>query len=113
MAWGLISPISNHLPGSGRQSKESLMRKSFSLGLAAGVLGIGLSAIPAKADVKLNDQLSLSGFIDMSTYYNTQVFTFPGFTGTSNEPGATFDQFELDFMYKFSDKLSARVDLNS
>ena len=86
------------------------MRKSTSLNLAAGALG--LLAASSFADIKVSDQLSLSGFIDMSTYYNTQVFTFPGFTGTADEPGATFDQFELDFMYKFSDKLSARVDLN-
>jgi hypothetical protein len=89
------------------------MRKSLHTGLTAGMLAMGIIAAPSFAEIKVNDQLSLSGFIDMSAYYNTQVFVFPGFTGTSNEPGATLDQFELDFMYKFSDVLSARVDLSN
>lgn len=78
------------------------MRKSVTMGLMAGVLGMSL----ANAEIKVSDQLSLSGFIDMST---TAGFPDAG----PKTYTATFDQFELDFMYKFSDKLSARVDLNS
>jgi hypothetical protein len=89
------------------------MRKSFSLNLAAGVLGVGLAAAPSFADIKISDNLSLSGFIDMSAQYNNQVFVFPGFTGVADQYTAGFDQFELDFMYKYGEKLSARVDLNS
>jgi hypothetical protein len=89
------------------------MRKSFSLNLAAGVLGVGLAAAPSFADVKISDNLSLSGFIDMSATYNSQVFVFPGVVGTADDFNGGFDQFELDFMYKFGDKLTARVDLNS
>jgi hypothetical protein len=74
------------------------MRKSSSLNLAAGALG--LMAVASFADVKVNDQLSLSGFVDMSAYE------------TNDGPiTAAVDQFEVDFLFKFSDKLSARVDL--
>jgi hypothetical protein len=87
------------------------MRKSFSLNLAAGVLGVGLAAAPSFADIKVNDQLSLSGFLDMSATYNNVAFTPAG--TAADEFTATFDQFELDFLYKFTDKLTARVDVNS
>src|SRR5690606_34215558 len=77
------------------------MRKSVSMGLVAGVLGMGL----ANAEIKVDDKLSLTGFIDMSAGAN-----FPD--GGAAGYGAGFDQFELDFLYKFTDKLSAQVDLN-
>lgn len=82
------------------------MRNSLSLKLAAGVLGVGLAATPALSQIKVSDALSLSGFIDMSA------------GGSLPDAGASsfyagFDQFELDFTYTFSDKLSAQVDLNS
>ncbi len=78
------------------------MRKSVTMGLIAGVLSMGL----ANAEIKVGDQLSLSGFLDMSS---TAGFPDVG----AKTYTATFDQFELDFMYKFSDKLSARADINS
>ena len=81
------------------------MRKSFSLNLAAGALGVGLMVAPSFAEIKVSDQLSLSGFFDMSS-----TATFPD--AGAKTYTATFDQFELDFMYKFSDVLSARADLN-
>jgi len=80
------------------------MRKSLSLNLAVGA--IGLMAATSFADVKVSDALSLSGFLDMST---TAGFPDAG----PKTYTATFDQFEVDFMYKFSDKLSARADINS
>ena len=82
------------------------MRKSLHTGLTAGMLAMGIIAAPSFAEIKVNDQLSLNGFIDMST--TAGLPDVGPMTAT-----ATFDQFELDFMYKFSDKLSARVDLNS
>ncbi len=77
------------------------MRKSVSMGLVAGVLGMGL----ANAEIKVDDKLSLTGFIDMSV-----LGTMPD--GGSSTLDAGLDQFELDFMYKFSDNLSAQIDLN-
>jgi hypothetical protein len=74
------------------------MRKSLSLNLAAGALG--LMAASSFAEIKVNDVLSLSGFLDMSAYE----------TNDGPITGAV-DQFEVDFMFKFSDKLSARVDI--
>ncbi len=78
------------------------MRTSVSMGLAAGMLGMGI----ASAEIKVSDALSLSGFIDMSA---TAGLPDTGPTSLS----ASFDQFELDFLYTFSDKLSAQVDVNS
>ncbi|HEX2612440.1 MAG TPA: porin [Fibrobacteria bacterium] len=77
------------------------MRKALQTGLMAGTLAMGLIAAPSFADIKVNDQLTLSGFLDMSAYE----------TGDAAAT-ATFDQFEVDFMYKFSDKLSARADIS-
>lgn len=74
------------------------MRKSFSVNLAASA--VGLLAAASFADVKVNDQLSLSGFLDMSAYE----------TNDGPITGA-IDQFEIDFLFKFNDKISARVDL--
>ena len=82
------------------------MRNSLSLKLATGVLGMGLAAAPSMAQIKVSDALSLTGFIDMSA-----GASFPD--GGASSLGASFDQFELDFMYTFSDNLSAQVDLNS
>jgi hypothetical protein len=72
--------------------------KKFSM--AATLVGLG--AVSSLAEIKVNDNLSLSGFFDMSTTYNTETEV-----GTMS-----FDQFEVDFMYKF-DKLTARADVNS
>jgi hypothetical protein len=77
------------------------MRKSVSMGLVAGVLGMGM----ASAEIKVSDALSLSGFLDMSVTSN-----FPD--GGDPTLNAGFDQFELDFSYTFSDALKAQVDLN-
>jgi hypothetical protein len=80
------------------------MRKSLSLKLAAGVLGMGLAAAPSFAEVKVSDALSLSGFLDMSAGYIDDDGTTSAYAG--------FDQFELDFKLKFADNLSAQADLN-
>ena len=53
---------------------------------------------------KLSEKLSVTGFIDMSwTYVDTD--------GAGSEQSSGLDQFEIDFLYSFDDKLSAQVDL--
>lgn len=78
------------------------MRKSVSMGFVAGVLGMSV----ASAEIKVSDALSLSGFIDMSA-----TAGLPDTGPTTLNAG--FDQFELDFAFTFSDKLTAQIDLNS
>jgi hypothetical protein len=78
------------------------MRKSVTMGLVAGVLGMGL----ASAEVKVSDALSLSGFFDMSATAGMPDAGPKSLT-------ASFDQFEVDFMFKLADNLSARADVNS
>lgn len=67
------------------------------------VLGVG--AASSFAEIKVGENLSLSGFLDMSL------------SGAAPDGGdatlaASFDQFEVDFLYKFGDKISARADLS-
>jgi hypothetical protein len=80
------------------------MRKSLSLNLAAGA--IGLMAATSFADIKVSDALTLNGFFDMSA-----TTTLPK-TGPAAAT-ATLDQFELDFLFKLSDKLTARADYSN
>jgi Putative beta-barrel porin-2, OmpL-like. bbp2 len=73
------------------------------LPMALTILGLG--AATSFAEIKLTDNLSTSGFLDMSM------------SGVAPDVGdatlnASFDQFELDFMYKFGD-ISARADINA
>lgn len=58
------------------------------------------------AEIKVNENLSITGFIDMSYVYNDEDNA--GSTDTAN-----FDQFELDFMFNFTDKFSGQVDLEA
>lgn len=69
--------------------------------MAAALAGLG--AIPSTAEIKLSDNLSTSGFLDMAILGVTH--------DDVNSLNASLDQFELDFMYKYGDKVSARVDL--
>ena len=59
----------------------------------------------SNAQVKLTDNLSLSGFLDMSA--GTSIVE-----DEDIEANASFDQFELDFHFA-NDKVSARVDVDS
>ena len=73
------------------------------LPMALTVLSFG--AVTAFAEIKLTDNLSTSGFLDMSA------------SGLAPDVGdanlnATFDQLELDFMLKFGN-ISGRADINS
>ncbi len=64
----------------------------------------GLSSANASDDFKLTDKLSVSGFVDMS-------WTYTDVDGQGSEQSLGLDQFEIDFHYNFSDKLTAQVDL--
>lgn len=76
------------------------------LPMAVTVLGLG--AASTFAEIKVGDNLSISGFLDMSA---------SGVLDTADDADATlvgsFDQFEMDFMWKFGDKVSARADINA
>ncbi len=66
---------------------------------------LGLGAAASFADVKLSDNLSINGFLDMSA------------NGMAPDTGpktlnAEIDQFEVDFMLKYG-FLTARTDINS
>lgn len=76
---------------------NSLKKYSMAAALA------GLSAIPSSAEIKLSDNLSTSGFLDMSAFGNIR--------GDENNLNANFDQFEMDFFWKYGEKVSARADL--
>jgi hypothetical protein len=65
---------------------------------------MGLGAMAAQADIKINDNLTTTGFIDMSL---NGMAPDKG-PGTLN---ASLDQYELDFLYKFG-PVSARADIN-
>jgi hypothetical protein len=60
----------------------------------------------ADAEIKINDMLTIGGFVDMS-YVNMDPDT--GADSTT----ATLDQFELNLMFDLTDKLSATVDLEA
>jgi hypothetical protein len=79
------------------------MKKTKSFPVAVALMGLG--AATSFAEIKINDNLSTSGFLDMSV------------NGAAPSEGdatlnASFDQFELDFMYKFGE-ISARADVNA
>ncbi len=79
------------------------MKKTNSFPVAVALMGLG--AATSFAEIKINDNLSTSGFLDMAI------------AGAAPDSGdatlnASFDQFELDFMYKFGD-ISARADVNA
>ena len=73
------------------------------LPLALTVLGLGATA--SFAEIKVNDNFSTSGFVDMS------VVGMSPDTGDATLNGS-LDQYEMDFMYKFG-FFSARADINS
>lgn len=72
--------------------------------LTAAALGL-CSILPASAgDFDLSDKLSITGFIDMS-------YTMTDPEGGTEDEAIGLDQFEIDFMYGFSETFSAQVDL--
>ena len=72
--------------------------------VAVVVLAFTFSLGSASAEIKLTDDLSVSGFLDMSST------TTSG--GDETEIGLSFDQFELDFHLN-QGSVAARVDIDS
>lgn len=75
--------------------------------LGLGVASLAIAAMPSLAQADgfdLSEKLSVSGFIDMSMSY-----TDPDNASSTSSTG--LDQFEIDFLFNFDEKLSAQVDL--
>ena len=70
---------------------------------AFGMLALTLTLGSASAEIKLNDNLSISGFLDMST-----VTTM----GDETETSLSFDQFEMDFHLNYG-SVTGQVDVDS
>jgi hypothetical protein len=65
---------------------------------------LGLGAASSFAEIKLNDNFSVTGFLDMSALGNVP-------DKADNTLTAEFDQFETDFLFKYG-FFSARADIN-
>lgn len=76
-------------------------------GVMAAAMASILSPANSNAEILISENLSLTGFVDMSA--GSTDSDDPD-VGTSEWYG--LDQFELDFMYEYDPSLSARVDLN-
>jgi len=70
----------------------------------AAIAAAAMTSVSASAEVLLTENLSLTGFLDMSA---TNVDT----DGAGSESTASIDQFEVDFLFS-QDKLTGQVDLN-
>lgn len=79
------------------------MKRFTKLTPIAATLALAMAASTAQADSKL-DNLSVSGFIDMST-----VYTDTDGAGSSSVAG--LDQVEINLGYDFGNKLTATVDV--
>ncbi len=60
-------------------------------------------ATPSVAQIKITDNLTVTGFFDMSSTYDTG----------SKDNTLSFDQFEVDFLYDYGHGITARADINS
>ena len=67
------------------------------------MLALTFTLVPASAEIKLNDNLSVSGFLDMST-----VTTM----GAETETHLSFDQFEMDFHLNYG-SVTGQIDIDS
>lgn len=86
-----------------------IFTKSLPFRTSLVIAGVSVVTSMVQADgIKLSDQLSITGFIDMSTTY-AEVDAGGGATSSSAASG--LDQFEIDFMYDFGEGLTAQVDL--
>jgi len=72
---------------------------------AALATACGLLAHTANADIELGEGLSVTGFVDMSFYYED----IDGADATTKN--FAVDQVEVDFMYTGSNGVSAQVDI--
>ena len=78
------------------------------LALAAAMMA---SASLAQAEgFQLSEKLEISGFIDMSSTYAESEIDKP-VKSSASETSSGLDQFEINFLYSFDDKLTATVDL--
>ena len=68
------------------------------------MLVFAFALAPAFAEVKLTDNLSLSGFLDMSSVITDN--------GDDTAASLSFDQFELDFHFDYG-SVTGRVDIDS
>lgn len=69
------------------------------------VAGMTMATSMVQADgFDLSEKLSVTGFIDMSTYYSEV-------DGGGSTAASGLDQFELDFLFAFDEKLKAQVDI--
>jgi len=64
---------------------------------------MAFAVTPSFAQIKITDQLTVTGFFDMSTTYDTG----------SKSNGLAFDQFEVDFIYDYGEGVTAQADINS
>jgi hypothetical protein len=80
------------------------MKKANKLAMVAATLSLG--AVSSFAEIKLTDNLSTAGFVDMSLNGHKDS------SKTDASLGAGLDQFETDFMYKYGN-VSARADINA
>ncbi len=64
---------------------------------------LAFSATSSFAQIKITDNLTVTGFFDMSSTYDT----------ATKSNSLSFDQFEVDFIYNYGRGLSAQADINS
>jgi hypothetical protein len=66
-------------------------------------IAVALFVTPSFAQIKITDNLTVTGFLDMSTTYNS----------ASKSNSLSFDQFEVDFIYDYGNGVAAQADINS
>ena len=64
---------------------------------------LAFMATAAHAQIKITDNLSVTGFLDMSSTYDSNT----------KANSLSFDQFEVDFLYDYGNGVNARADINS
>ena len=85
-------------------SSKQQSQISYQCLVALVVLAFAFSLGSAFAEIKLTDDLSVSGFLDMSSTTTSH--------GDETDIGLSFDQFELDFHLN-QGSVTGRVDVNS
>jgi hypothetical protein len=77
---------------------------NYKKNLIAGAVAAALVPAAARAEIELGSGLSVTGFLDMSTF-----FVEPDVSDSFRTSG--IDQFEIDFMWEGSNGVSAQVDI--
>lgn len=78
--------------------------KRTALSIAVALATVTAAPAVNAGDFKLTENLAVTGFIDMS-------WTYADPDGGESSQSFGLDQFEIDFLYTFDDKLTAQVDL--